>query len=219
MAHVAPRPLAEVPFLRPVLENAQRHLGFVPNSLLTMAHLPHAALAFGLLLSSVRGGDLREVWRSIAEGIPPPEDASGLMEPALLQLAAFAVSVGAGCRYCQAHTSHTLEKMTNLPPEKIADLLRYDDSPHYSSRERAVVALALAAAEVPNAAQARHFTALREHFSDRQIVQLVGILAVFGFLNRWNDTMATTLEEAPRDFATDALRVLDWSVGKHAAQP
>jgi alkylhydroperoxidase family enzyme len=219
MAHVEPRPLAEVAFLRPVLESAQRHLGFVPNSLLTMAHVPHVALAFGLLLSTVRGGDLREAWRSIEDGIPPPEPASGLMDPALLQLAAFAVSVGAGCRYCQAHTSHTLEKMTDLPPGKIADLLNYDGSPHYSPRERAVVGLALAAAEVPNAAQERHFTVLREHFSDRQIVQLVGILAVFGFLNRWNDTIATTLEAAPRDFAADALRLLDWSVGKHASQP
>ena len=215
MAHVPPRSVDEVPFLGPVLETSRRHLGFVPNSLLTMAHLPHAALAFGLLMTSIRGGDLRAAWAQVEAGVPPPDDPSLNVEPALLQLGAFAVSVGAGCRYCQAHTSHTLEAVMGIPDAKVADLLRFEESPHYSPRERAVVALALAAAQVPNAAGPGHFAALREHFSDRQIVQIVAILGLFGFLNRWNDTMATTLEAAPRDFAAAALGSLAWQVGKH----
>jgi len=219
MAHVPPLPSDQVTFLQPVLDSTRRHLGFVPNSLLTMAHVPHAALAFGLLLTTIRGGDLNAAWQGIADRVPAPQDPAELVEPALLQLAAFAASVGAGCRYCQAHTSHTLEKMMDLSAEKLADLLRYDSSPHYSPRERAVVALALASAEVPNAAQSRHFEALREHFSDTQIVQVVAILALFGFLNRWNDTMATTLEAAPAAFAQQMLGGLGWSVGKHGNPP
>jgi alkylhydroperoxidase family enzyme len=215
MAHVPPRPVEEVPFLEPALENARRQLGFEPNSLLTMAHLPHAALAFGLLMTTIRGGDLRSAWAQIADRVPAPGDPVLNVEPALLQLAAFATSVGAGCRYCQAHTAHTLEKMMDLPAGKMADLLQYEESPLYSPRERAVVALALAAAETPNAADYRHFAALREHFSDRQIVQIVSILGLFGFLNRWNDTMATTLEAAPLDFAGTSLASLGWSPGKH----
>jgi alkylhydroperoxidase family enzyme len=215
MANVSPRPAEEVGFLQPVLENARRQLGFEPNSLLTMAHLPHVALAFGLLMTTIRGADLRTAWQQIADHVPPPEDPAQNVEPALLQLAAFAISFGTGCRYCQAHTAHTLEKMVDLPAAKIADLLQYEHSPHYSPRERAVIALALAAAEVPNAAEPRHFAALREHFSDRQIVQIVSILSLFGFLNRWNDTMATTLEAAPLDFAARSLGSLDWSPGKH----
>jgi alkylhydroperoxidase family enzyme len=215
MAHVPPRPVEEVLFLQPALEGARRHLGFEPNSLLTMAHLPHAALAFGLLMTTIRGGDLRSAWEQIAELVPAPGDPVLNVEPALLQLAAFAASVAAGCRYCQAHTAHSLEKMMDLPAGKIADLLQYEESPHYSPRERAVVALALAAAATPNAAESRHFAALREHFSDRQIVQIVSILGLFGFLNRWNDTMATTLEAAPLDFAATSLGSLGWSPGKH----
>jgi alkylhydroperoxidase family enzyme len=180
-----------------------------------MAHLPHAALAFGLLMTSIRGGDLRSAWQQIANHVPPPEDPALNVEPALLQLAAFAVSVGAGCRYCQAHTAHTLEKMTDLPAAKVADLLQYEHSPHYSPHERAVVALALASSESPNAAEPRHFAALREHFSTRQIVQIVSILGLFGFLNRWNDTMATTLEDAPLNFASGSLSSLEWAPGKH----
>jgi alkylhydroperoxidase family enzyme len=217
MAHVPPRLADEVPFLQPVLESTRRQLGFAPNSLLTMAHLPHAALAFGLLMSAIRGGDLRSAWKLIADHVPPPEDSALNVEPALLQLAAFAVSVGAGCRYCQAHTAHTQETMTDLSAAKVADLLRYEHSPHYSPRERVVVALALAAAEMPNTAEPRHFAAMREHFSNRQIVQIVSTLSLFGFLNRWNDTMATTLEDAPLNFAAKSLGSLCWVPGKHGS--
>ena len=51
-----------------------------------------------------------------------------------------------------------------------------------------------------------HFAALREHYSEREIVQIVAVISLFGFLNRWNDTMATQLEASPVEFATQ------WSV-------
>jgi uncharacterized peroxidase-related enzyme len=137
------------------------------------------------------------------------------MNPALLQLAAFAASIAAGCRYCQSHTAHSLEKM-GIATEKIETILEYESSQAFSDGERAVVDLAMAAARVPNAAEQRHFDALRPHFSDAQVVQIVGIIALFGFLNRWNDTLATELESAPRQYAETALRGLDWSPGKHA---
>jgi alkylhydroperoxidase family enzyme len=217
MSHISPRSPDEVAFLAPVLEATRRQIGFLPNSLLTMAHMPHVALAFGLLMSTIRGGDLKAAYAAIADNVPAADDPQLNVEPQLLQLAAFAVSVGAGCRYCQAHTSHTLEKMPTMPQEKLDQLLLFETSPLYSPRERAVVALALTAAESPNGTRDQHFTALREHFTDRQIVQLVAILGLFGFLNRWNDTLATTLEAAPRTFAEAALGSLNWSVGKHGA--
>ena len=78
-----------------------------------------------------------------------------------------------------------------------------------------VVALAMAAGRVPNEATPAHFEALKAHFSDRQIVQIVAVIAMFGFLNRWNDTMATELEDAPVAFAEKALATIDWAKGKH----
>ena len=56
--------------------------------------------------------------------------------------------------------------------------------------------------------QQRHFDALRHHFSERQIVQIVALISVFGFLNRWNDTMATALEGHPTDFAEAVCALL-----------
>jgi hypothetical protein len=69
---------------------------------------------------------------------------------------------------------------------------------------------------VPNEATADHFETLRTHFTNRQIVQIVAVIAMFGFLNRWNDTMATTLEAMPAEFAATTLDTLGWSKGKHA---
>jgi hypothetical protein len=57
--------------------------------------------------------------------------------------------------------------------------------------------------------------ALKEHFSDKQCVEIVAVISLFGFLNRWNDTMATTLEDKPRAFAAETIAGAGWDVGKH----
>lgn len=90
--------------------------------------------------------------------------------------------------------------------------------PHFSDAEREALALAFAAGKVPNESDQQHFAALREHFSEQQIIQLVAVIALFGFLNRWNDTLATALESQPQDFAADNLAALQWTPGKHAAK-
>ena len=43
--------------------------------------------------------------------------------------------------------------------------------------------------------------ALTAHFSDREIVEIVAVLSLYGFLNRWNCTLNTELEAPPAAFA------------------
>ena len=69
---------------------------------------------------------------------------------------------------------------------------------------------------VPNATTPEHFADLRQHFSDAEIVEIVATISLFGWLNRWNDTMATELEEEPTTFASGALASHGWEPGKHA---
>ena len=57
--------------------------------------------------------------------------------------------------------------------------------------------------------------ALRRHFDDGQIVEIVATIALFGYLNRWNDTMATDLEEHPANVARHAIAPMGWTAGKH----
>ena len=100
--------------------------------------------------------------------------------------------------------------------DKLEEVLRYEDSTVLTPAEKAVVALALAAGSVPNGAEQTHFDALAEHFNERQIAQIVAVISLFGFLNRWNDTMATQLEPNPVGFASGQLAAFGWEQGKHA---
>ena len=119
-----------------------------------------------------------------------------------------------GCMYCSAHTA-ALSGKAGVPPEKIAAVWEFENSPIFSEAEKAALRLALAGASVPNAATDEDFDELRRHFDEGQIVELVAAMAVMGFWNRWNDTVATQLEDGPRRYAEDHLTESGWVVGAH----
>lgn len=215
MAHVEPLPREALGALEPVLAGAEAAMGFVPNSMLTMAHMPQLTMAFSMLAGVVFGADLKPQMQNFAQIVPTDSLAHEALPPTMVQLIAYCVSVSAGCRYCQAHTSHSGHRQ-GLDESKIQQILFYEDSTEFSAAEKALIALALAAGEIPNGSNQSHFDALREHFSERQIVQIVAVISLFGYLNRWNDTMATQLESAPVEFAQAVLGASGWELGKHA---
>ena len=71
-----------------------------------------------------------------------------------------------------------------------------------------------AAASQPNAMTDELFAATQQYWTDGQIVEILGVVAMFGFLNRWNDTMATPLEAVPNAVAAKAVGN-SWTAGKH----
>ena len=101
------------------------------------------------------------------------------------------MSLSAGRRYCQAHTGHNTERLSSAPElqgQKLAEVLNYETAVCYGfDAERAAIGLALAAGQVPNASEAQHFVDLQAHYSKRQQVQIVAVISLFGFLNRWNE--------------------------------
>ncbi len=215
MAHVKSIDRAELSALEPVLAGAEAAMGFVPNSMMTMAHMPQLTMAFSMLTGVIFGADLQAMFKQYESLVPAPDGAEDNLSPELVQLIAYSVSLSAGCRYCQAHTSHNAHRF-GLAEEKLQQVLQYESSPLFSGPEKAVIALALAAGQVPNESNADHFAALREGFNERQIVQIVAVISIFGFLNRWNDTMATQLEAPATDFAGRVLADGGWEIGKHA---
>jgi len=76
-------------------------------------------------------------------------------------------------------------------------------------------ALGLHSGYLPNEASQADFDELGKYFDEGQIVELVASIALFGFLNRWNDTMATQLEEFPQQVAQRTIASKGWEVGKH----
>ena len=132
-----------------------------------------------------------------------------------LNMMVFTVSSqAAGCRHCQAHGAYGLDRL-GLPVEKIQALWSYDTSPLFDERERAALDFALAAGSVPSNVDADHHAALRAHFTDEEARSLLGVVAVGGFMNRYNDALATVTDDESADWARDNLGPLGWDIGKH----
>ena len=130
-------------------------------------------------------------------------------------LVSLITSQASGCRYCQAHMSN-LASIYRASDEKIRAVWEFESSPLFSPAERAALRLAYRAALVPNEAGAKEFEELKAHFDDGQIVEIVATIALFGYLNRWNDTMATALEPRATEVAQRAIGPVGWQAGKHA---
>ncbi|MDA0271863.1 MAG: carboxymuconolactone decarboxylase family protein [Proteobacteria bacterium] len=194
MTLVTPKAREELTDMEPVFQAVESTMGFVPTSMLTMAHWPELLQSFGGFAGGIIDG--------------------GELESGLTRLIAFVVSNAAGCRYCQAHTSHSAE-INGVSPEKIQAAFEFETSPLFTDAERAALSVALHAGMVPNAVEPKHMEALKEYYSDKQCVEVVAIISLFGFLNRWNDTMATTLEDKPKAFASEMIADGGWDVGKH----
>lgn len=194
MTLVTPRPREELKEMEPVFQAVESAMGFVPVSMLTMGHWPELLQSFGGFAGGIMDG--------------------GELDAGLKRLIAFVVSNAAGCRYCQAHTSHSAE-LNGISTEKIQAAFEFETSPLFNDAEKAALRVALHAGMVPNAVEPEHMDALKEHYSDKQCVEVVAIISLFGFLNRWNDTMATTLEDKAKVFASETIADGGWVVGKH----
>ncbi len=169
-------------------------MGFVPNSMFTMARVPNLLSNFQALAGAVF--------------------TNGLISPAMVQMVANLASAGGGCRYCQAHTAHSAERM-GVDEAKLAELWNFETSEHFDDAERAALRLAFHAGQVPNAATDEDFAECRKHYTDDQIAAIVSVVALFGYLNRWNDTMATNLEDSPRSFGERVMADQGWEIGNH----
>ena len=98
---------------------------------------------------------------------------------------------------------------------KLAAVWEYRTSPLYTEGERVALDFAIAAASQPNAVDDALFEKMKRHWTEGQIVEIAATVALFGFLNRWNDTMATPLEEEPIEVGEKFLAPHGWSVGRH----
>ena len=141
-------------------------------------------------------------------------DPEGGVDLGLMRLIAHFASRAVGCQYCEAH-SLVAAKILYVPQDKLDAIWEYQTSPLYSDAERVALDFAMAAGDLHNAVAAELFERLREHWSEDQIVQILGAVCLYGFLNRWNDSMATDLEDAPKEMAERVLSKGGWTGGKH----
>jgi uncharacterized peroxidase-related enzyme len=193
MPNMEPMRREDLPELEELFRHYDETLSFVPNSLYTMARRPEILRAFSELIT--------QIWNT------------GTLPRSLKPLIGIVASVAAGCRYCQAHEAVDA-RMRDVPEEKIAAIWDFERSPLYDEGEREALRFARDASLVPNEVTTRHFDRLRRHWDDGQIVEILAVVGLFGFLNRWNDTMATALEDTPLDLAS-RVYADRWNAGKH----
>jgi uncharacterized peroxidase-related enzyme len=196
MGHIQPVERSQLAEFERLFSRFDRAMGYVPNSLFVMGHRPELLEAFARLVGVITG--------------------PGLVDQGLKQLVALVASGVSGCRYCQAHTA-SLARNYGVDTDRVAHVWEFEQSGLFSDEERAALQLARDAAQQPSQASPAHFEVLSEHFDEKQIVEIVGVISLFGFLNRWNDTFATDLEDEPLDFAKQHLGAAGWEPGKHRA--
>jgi uncharacterized peroxidase-related enzyme len=170
-------------------------LGFCPNSVLTMQIRPEIARAFIQLNKAVMTNQ-------------------GRVSSSLKRLIGYLASYTAGCQYCQAHTIRAAERYESHP-DQLANIWEYQTHPAFSIAERAALDFAIAASTVPNAVDNQVADELRKHWDDGEIVEMLGVISLFGYLNRWNDSMGTEMEEGAIKSGGKYLTQKGWSGGKH----
>ena len=170
-------------------------LGFCPNSVLTMQRRPAISKAFINLNKAVMANE-------------------GRVTSALKRLIAWVSSNATGCRYCQAHAIRAAERY-GAEQAQLDNVWEYQTHPAFSAAERAALDFSLAASMVPNAVDANIKTALYAHWNEGEIVEMLGVISLFGYLNRWNDSMGTFLEEDAIESGNQYLGKHGFEVGKH----
>jgi uncharacterized peroxidase-related enzyme len=193
---IKPLPPEHTPELKEQFESMRKNLGFVPNSILIMQRKPKLAKALAQMTAAI--------W----------DPADSKVDRGFKRIIAHVASRAAGCQYCMAHTAGGALHF-GVEDEKLADVWNYQTSPLYSPGERTTLDFAIAAASVPNGVTDEMLAEMRKHWTEDQIIEIIGVISVFGFLNRWNDTLATPLEDEPVEIGEKFLAAHGWSIGKH----
>ena len=177
MSRIPPLPFEELPAAqREAVLRAEELMGFVANDALTMARNPALMEAFGALVGAVY--------------------APGKIDPGLKRLIGLVNSSAAGCRYCVGHTTFASERH-GVDAERLEAVWSFRDSSLFSDAEKAALELAFHAGQTPNGVTDDMFRELGRYYDEDAQLEIVAVIAMFGFLNRWNSTLATELESAP----------------------
>lgn len=190
-----PLPPETTPDMKEEFDSFFKTLGFVPNSVLTMQRKPKLAKAFVQIQ--------RAIW-----------DPDSKVDRGFKRLVAYVASCTANDPYSMAHTASGALHF-GIDAAKLAAARDYKMNRMFNDAERAALDLAVAASSTPNAVTDATFGELRKYWTDEQIVELVGVIAVAGFLSRWNLTMATPIEPEPNEIGEKYLAPLGWSAGRH----
>jgi len=195
MPLVAPLPSDYDSETKKLAEFFNETLGFCPNSVLTMQRRPEISKAFINLNKAVMSN-------------------KGRVTSALKRMIAWVSSNSTGCRYCQAHAIRAAERY-GAKQEQLDNIWNFRIHDSFNDAERAALNFSLAASQVPNTVDQTIIQELHKHWDEGEIVEILGVISLFGYLNRWNDSIGTSIEEGAIESAEKYLQKTGWVKGKH----
>jgi uncharacterized peroxidase-related enzyme len=183
------------PALQELIKFYNETLGFCPNSVKTMHFRPKIALAF------------IELNKAVMEN-------HGRVSSSIKRFIGYLTSQVAGCEYCQAHTIRAAERY-GAEQIQLENIWDYKTSNVFTEAEKVAFDFAIAASTIPNAVNDEIAQKMRLHWNEGEIVEILGVVALFGYLNRWNDSMGTKIEDGAYESGEKLLAKSGWSGNKH----
>ncbi len=197
MHRIAPAPPEKFAEVSDHMERWKKLKGYPPNSWQTMVRKPKVFRAYRELHTAVMIDQ-------------------GEVSKALKFMVAEVVSIAAGDPYCAAHNAENAVEVGGVDPKKVEALAQFRTSVLFDAGERAALELAHAAGSAPPCVSDAHFDELRKYYSDDAMVEIVSVISLLGWLNRWCMTCATEIEDRALAFGLEHLAQSGWAPGVHA---
>tara|TARA_Y200000002_G_scaffold215887_1_gene178153 strand:- start:50 stop:640 length:591 start_codon:yes stop_codon:yes gene_type:complete len=179
--------------LKKLIKFYDETLGFCPNSVKTMFLRPEIAYSF------------IELNKAVMEN-------KGQVSSKLKRMIGFVSSRVSGCNYCQAHTIRAAERY-GASRDQLENIWDFRENKDFSKKEKIALEFSIAASSIPNGVDEDLSREIRKYWDDGEIVEMLGVISLFGFLNRWNDSMGTRIEEAADKSGKKYIK--GWNPQKH----
>ena len=153
------------PFGRFAYGLSRRRFGEVVEPLTVMAHHPRLLLGYGMFELAF--------------------ERSNLVDRHLKRLAVLKAATMVGCEFC-IDIGSALSRGEGVTEEQLRELPTFERSEAFSPLEKLVLRYAAAMTRTPAEVPDELFDALREHFSEAQLVELTAAIALENFRARFN---------------------------------
>ena len=153
------------PFGRFAYGLSRRRFGEVAEPLTVMAHHPRLLLGYGMFELAF--------------------ERSNLVDRHLKSLVVLKAATMVGCEFC-IDIGSALSRAEGVTQEQLRDLPNFERSEAFSLLEKLVLRYVAAVTRTPADVPDELFDALREHFSEAQLVELTTALALENYRARFN---------------------------------
>ena len=174
----------------------KRPFGVISSTVKTISYHPKIADAFTKLNITVMA-------------------CKGAVAPEFKRLIRYISGISSGYLYCGAYIILGAECFGSSK-KRLDKTWKCSNSSAFSNEEKTSLDLAFTAASVPNKVTKKLVSQFKRYWNDSDIVEIMGFIVLFGFLNRWNDSIGSPLEDLPIEKGEKYLnKTTNWTPGKH----